>query len=92
MVLPISMLNFWKITRKIRHFSIPMRTNRWPEPIVFFKIFVIINQLYLGNRISPTLSTSRSQSIQPEEEPEKIRKWREQQKELIEKKGFLNFI
>lgn len=31
-------------------------------------------------------SNSRSQSTQPHEEPEKIRKWREQQKELIEKK------
>ena len=41
-----------------------------------------------NRRTSPTLSNSRSQSIQPEEEPEKIRKWREQQKELIEKKGF----
>lgn len=39
------------------------------------------------HRVSPTLSgNSRSQSIQPEEEPEKIRKWREQQKESIAKK------
>lgn len=40
------------------------------------------------NRVqtSPTLSTSRSQSRLPEEEPENIRLWREQQKELLEKK------
>jgi len=51
-------------------------------------IFFIFHSINFLGRTSPTLSNSRSQSIQPEEEPEKIRKWREQQKELIEKKGF----
>ena len=44
----------------------------------------------LAHRVSPTPSgNSRSQSILPEEEPEKIRKWREQQKESIAKKGWI---
>jgi hypothetical protein len=39
--------------------------------------------------MSPTLTNSRSQTIQPEEEPENIKKWREQHEELIKKKGYL---
>jgi len=37
---------------------------------------------------------SRSQSTQPEEEPEKIRKWREQQAQMIALKGLfrLDFL
>lgn len=81
---PISMPLSMRTINKIRHFSTRMGTNPWIVNIIFFS-FNFVN--FLG-RTSPTLSNSGSQSIQPEEEPEKIRKWREQQKELIEKKGF----